>query len=123
MLVKLKWAIHDKSKFLDLIKDLRYYIDALRDLTPETVLRQKELVQEEVDSLSAINLKLVQEAGIDGQDDWSEAASLRLNEFDLDIGIEDWLERIEPEVDNTSDISPRGPQWRGLYFTYNSTNM
>ena len=58
-----RWAIHDRSKFVLLVQDLKDLIDGLNAITPNMVARHKRMVKREIESVrDPETLALVQSA-------------------------------------------------------------
>jgi len=88
-----KWAIRNKSKFKDLVADLRNLVDDLESITrtAETLRRQRAIVEYEIASVSdesslqlieeASSLQLIEEAASASAGSLSGAASIRLSQI------------------------------------------
>ncbi|KXN81750.1 Small glutamine-rich tetratricopeptide repeat-containing protein 2 [Leucoagaricus sp. SymC.cos] len=78
---KSKWAVHDRSKFMALVAEVRGFNDSLESLFPDVKLRMMEAMRRDIDEAVQVrDLQLLQEAtaGEEGLEDISERASVRL---------------------------------------------
>jgi Prion-inhibition and propagation len=76
---KTLWAVHDRKKFEELVKEVRGFNDSLESLFPDAKRRAKEEMRVEVEeSVEIGELRLLQEATSDGDEELSEVASVRL---------------------------------------------
>ncbi|ERF70730.1 hypothetical protein EPUS_05082 [Endocarpon pusillum Z07020] len=84
-LAKVKWAIRDREGFSNLTRDLHDFIDNLRDLVPVAPILTRLLVKEDMDSLpdDLGMLRLVDEACRGRGDEWSDAATSRLQNTEI----------------------------------------
>jgi hypothetical protein len=61
--LRARWAIHDKTKFVLLVQDLKALIDGLHDVTPASKPTSRLLVKREIESIQDCEaLELLQEA-------------------------------------------------------------
>jgi len=101
-MAKVRWAVHDHSKFQTMISDLKELIDGLMDITPSIQPPAREMVQADINSLSNLeSVRLVQEACADSHGDWSDAASLRMEASEA--GILEWRDTVSSAQRKASD--------------------
>ena len=106
-LAKVKWAIRDRQGFSNLTRDLHDFIDNLQDLVPVAPILTRLLVKEDMDSLpdDLGMLRLVDEACRERGDEWSDAATIRLQ--NTEIASEDaqrimeWRQGIQTGYEST----------------------
>jgi Prion-inhibition and propagation len=84
-LAKAKWVVRDRQGFSDLTRELHGFIDNLGDLVPVPPVLTRLLVKEDMNSLpdDLGMLRLVNEACKNRQDEWSDAASIRLQNTEI----------------------------------------
>jgi hypothetical protein len=81
ILIRTRWAIHDKNKFSALINDLKDLINQLRDITSSVadLERQRKVFANEISSTSDVSsLELLEEALKEEEPELSEVASQRI---------------------------------------------
>lgn len=101
--IQARWAIEDRSKFMDLIRDLKDLIDGLEGLTrwlsvPERQHRNIEIEVESILDLST--LKTMEEARLGRIDAVADAASVRLWQL-----RDQFLEPIQVGTSNATIVS------------------
>lgn len=101
---KCQWAIHDRTKFANLIIDVRELIDGLNNITPELQHRRSGLMHNEVSRISNTNsLRLIEEACADDYRDLSDTASVCLEASSISTNgrknTSDWLDEATVESD------------------------
>ena len=81
VLNKTRWAIHDATKFQNLVSDLRDLIDGLTRQIPVPQDRLEQKVQDDIASMvdNISGLQLVQEACEDYYPKWQKAASVAID--------------------------------------------
>lgn len=74
---KSMWVVLDKTKFRELLSQLDWFIQKLRDLVPIKSTEQFDMTVEDLSSLShnPKQLELVEDASRDNHPDWAEIAS------------------------------------------------
>jgi hypothetical protein len=114
LLMKTKWAIHDKSKFEGLIVHLRYLIDGLNQVLPVKKETQDRIVQDDIASILDLSkLRLVQSACEGSYRTWSAVASAAIESSEIGTidcrNIEEWM--LDAEGMNEDNIvkSPKEP--------------
>ena len=78
LLKKTRWAIRDRIKFDNLIKDLNQLIDGLKEITDPYVTKaqQQNAIIEELDKTQDLRvLQTIKEATVGFHQDWSDAAT------------------------------------------------
>lgn len=92
---KMTWAICDSSRFALLVNDLREYINGLYEIVQVPSQDQRNMVREDIGHLSADlgTLTLVEMACSERGDDWSEIASMQVQ--DSERGTQDGGEIME----------------------------
>ncbi|KAI4280203.1 MAG: hypothetical protein L6R35_005954 [Caloplaca aegaea] len=78
---KTKWAIRDKHKFSSLVEEIHQFIDGLEAVTSsvEMVTKRAALVREELSTVEdPEDLRLIAEASVGSNQQWSDAASVAL---------------------------------------------
>jgi hypothetical protein len=100
MLGKTRWAIHDKTQFAAIVTDVRHLIQGLLDIVPQAVTTEPQLLKSELRSLSAENLRLVQEACVNDYPQLAEVASVQLATTSLNEFTERTSQHAD-EVDHT----------------------
>lgn len=76
---KTLWAVHDRKKFEELVKEVRGFNDSLESIFPDAKRRAAEEMRVEIDeSVQVDQLRLLQEATSEGHEELSEVASVRL---------------------------------------------
>ena len=95
------WAIRDKTKFEDLITNLKGFIDDLNDLKdivpPETVQKQNRHIQADIESIrpgslpDIENLRLIELSCSDIYPEWAEAARSQ-------IAASEWVTRNDDHI-------------------------
>lgn len=100
VLGKTRWVILDQGKFINLVDDLRQFIDGLRDITQSAAnsSRERGAITKELESLPNIKtVKLVVDASKDVHDEWSDIASQVIEMSEMGSGDKDkimsWIKR------------------------------
>jgi hypothetical protein len=96
-----KWAIVDKKRFQQLIADLRDFNDSLSVLFPDVEDHTREVMVADIRAtVNAEDLRVIEQATMDGDGDLSEVASTRLSEISH-------REPDESEVASVASTLPR----------------
>ncbi|CAO1606013.1 hypothetical protein XANCAGTX0491_009512 [Xanthoria calcicola] len=116
---KAKWAIRDKEKFTSLVQEIHQLIDGLESVTnsAEIATKRAALIREELSTVEDHEgLRLIAEATADGNQQWSDAASLALgasvcgaSSYDR---VRDWMRAISDGRKSTIvDCAESAPSW------------
>ena len=76
-LKKTRWAIQDRTKFATIIDDLKYLIDSLHYLTPNTKHQEITMMLEAILSTTDEHKRLLSRACRDSHRDWSDVLDRR----------------------------------------------
>ena len=105
---KAKWAIRDKEKFTSLVQDIHQFIDGLESVTnsAEIATKRAALIREELSTVEDHeDLRLIAEATTDGNQQWSDAASLALGASVCGASshdrIRDWMSAVSDDRRST----------------------
>jgi Prion-inhibition and propagation len=115
-LAKAKWVVRDRQGFSELTRDLRGLINNLGDLVPMPLFLTRRLVKEDMDSVADDlgSLRLIDKACRHRRDEWSDAASTRLQDSkiasDVARRITEWRQDVptRDELLETSTSQPGG---------------
>lgn len=78
--LKARWAIGDRTKFLDLVAEIRGFNDSLVSLFPDITSKTAERLREDIDASDEVDsLQLLEQASVDGHEEIWESASMRLS--------------------------------------------
>jgi hypothetical protein len=115
LLTKIKWAIHDKKQFEELIHHLKDCIDGLYELLPDKGQTHEGIISNDIESIHHLpTLKLIQAACDEGSYvNWSEKASAIIDGSQVATTdrriIESWIEGIHDKevlrLDTLSSLS------------------
>ena len=86
---KTRWAIKDRSKFTNLVDEIRQFVNSLKDITEFSgnclKQRQRAAIEEEIEALADVrSIRLVKDASENVHTDWSDAATQILEMSILD---------------------------------------
>ncbi|KAL9024938.1 MAG: hypothetical protein Q9180_007768 [Flavoplaca navasiana] len=101
---KTKWAIRDKQKFINFVEDIHQFINGLEAITDSVDMATKRaaLVREELSTVEdPEDLRLIAEACENGNQQWSDAASIALG---ASVCGESNYERIREWMSANSDV-------------------
>ncbi|KAI4232849.1 MAG: hypothetical protein LQ349_004749 [Xanthoria aureola] len=116
---KAKWAIRDEKKFTSLVEAIHQCIDGLENLTnsAEIATKRAALIKEELSTVvDHEDLRLIAEATTDGNQQWSDAASLALGDSVCGASsydrVRDWMRAISGGRKSTIvDCAESAPSW------------
>ncbi|KAI4088321.1 MAG: hypothetical protein LQ339_008718 [Xanthoria mediterranea] len=116
---KAKWAIRDEKKFTSLVEDIHQLIDGLESVTnsAEIATKRAALIWEELSTVEDHeDLRLIEEATADGNQQWSDAASLALGASVCGASshdrIGDWMSAVSDGLRSTTvDCAQSAPLW------------
>ncbi|KAL8754830.1 MAG: hypothetical protein Q9199_004073, partial [Rusavskia elegans] len=98
---KTRWAIRDRQKFMSLVEDIHQFINGLEAITDsvEMATKRAALVREELSTVEdPEDLRLIAEASVEGNQQWSDAASIALRASvsgaSHDIRIMEWMSAV-----------------------------
>jgi hypothetical protein len=102
---KTLWAVHDRKKFEELVKEVRGFNDSLESLFPDAKRRAEEEMRVEVEeSVEIGELRLLQEATSDGHEVLSEVASVRLEALGVTVSAR--TELLSQTDDQSDALTP-----------------
>jgi len=116
---RVTWAIRDRGKFGNLVKDLRELVDGLVELVPAPVQSAAErILEDDVASLRLSNLRLVEDALRDQEryQSLSDAVSEAIQATELGT-IDHWLEAQSPREATQPELNSKNTQeitWQPL---------
>ena len=116
------WAIRDKTKFEDLITNLRGFINDLNELreiiSPNAVQGQNEMIRADIESIPSDslpdveNLRVIETSCSEIHPDWAEPARSQIAASELatrnDDGVQNW--NVGSEEYEAAEESLRAPQ-------------
>ena len=109
---QMRWVIHDRKKFSDLIKDAKTLIDGLQEITKplSTVARQEGVMRYGIQQVTDVDtLQLVADVSQKDYPDMSDAAFIKVDVLTIAtnqrVAIEAWADLAGANSDDeTSDI-------------------
>lgn len=111
---KARWAVRDKEKFDDLLRELSYFVSRLHTLVPNTAKNtQRNMIEEDVRSLDdSRTVRLLSEATI-GRDDLLEAVAEAHHTQTCESRIlrSIWYRLMDDRRDALSPPSPQTFEW------------
>ncbi|KAL8979670.1 MAG: hypothetical protein Q9205_005052 [Flavoplaca limonia] len=116
---KTKWAIRDKQKFSGFVKDIHQFINGLEAITDsvEMTTKRAAFIREELSTVEdPQDLKLITEACADGNQPWSDAASVALGASvcgeSNDQRIREWMSaNSDVQMSTVVDYVESEPSW------------
>ena len=116
---KAKWAIRDEKKFTSLVEEIHQLIDGLESVTnsAEIATKRAALIREELSTVEDHeDLRLIAEATADGNQQWSDAASLALGASVCGASIydhvRDWISAVsDGRRSTTADCAESALSW------------
>ncbi len=105
-ITKIRWAVHDRKKFTELIHELKSLVDGLQSITDSVfaTVRQHGMLRFGIQQISSINtLEAIGAACVVDYPDVSDAASVKLDVLTVSAPrrdeIQAWIDDLDP-LDN-----------------------
>ncbi|KAL8695571.1 MAG: hypothetical protein Q9224_003343 [Gallowayella concinna] len=117
---KARWAIRDRQKFACLVEDIQQFIDGLEAVTDSVDLSTKRaaLIREELSTVEEPeDLKLIAEASMGTNKQWSDAASIAIGASTYggsgEDRIRDWMSEVSDcKMSTIANYEEPEPAWK-----------